>query len=229
MSAFFCPDFYGLAPIRRETVANHDGIRRMKSYELQHRDLVIIGSGMAAIRLVETLRRRGDRRSIAVLGAERSLPYNRIMLSPLLSGETAWQHLVSHPAEWYEQNAIDLHLGCAVSAIDCALQRVHCVGGFSLQYTDLVFATGSRAALPPLPGIELPGVSAFRDVDDVTRLQKAARAGRCRGRARRRAAGAGGGGGAGRARHARDAGASRGAIDESPARCDCRKLFAKRD
>lgn len=147
----------------------------MSGYGLSQRDLVIVGSGMAAIRLVETLRRRGDRRSIAVLGAERSLPYNRIMLSPLLSGETAWQHLVSHPTEWYEQNAVDLHLGCTVAAIDSSLRRVHCVDGFSLQYTDLVFATGSRAALPPLPGIELPGVSAFRDVQDVERLQKATR------------------------------------------------------
>lgn len=149
----------------------------MTGYALNHCDLVVIGSGMAAIRLVETLRRRGDRRSIAVLGAERSLPYNRIMLSPLLSGETAWQHLVSHPAEWYEQNNVDLHLGCAVGSIDRNLRRVHCVNGFSLQYTDLIFATGSRAALPPLPGIELRGVSAFRDVSDVERLQKAARQG----------------------------------------------------
>lgn len=149
----------------------------MTAYALGHRDLVVVGSGMAAIRLVETLRRRGDRRSIAVLGAERSLPYNRIMLSPLLSGETAWQHLVSHPAEWYEQNAIDLRLGCAVGSIDCALRRVHCTDGFSVQYTDLVFATGSRAALPPLPGIDLPGVSAFRDVGDVAHLQKIARQG----------------------------------------------------
>lgn len=149
----------------------------MTNYSLEQRDLVIIGSGMAAIRLVETLRRRGDRRSIAVLGAERSLPYNRIMLSPLLSGETAWQQLISHPADWYEQNGIDLHLGCTVSAIDRSLRRVHCANGFSLQYGDLVIATGSRAAMPPLPGIELPGVSAFRDVADVERLQRAARQG----------------------------------------------------
>ncbi len=149
----------------------------MNNCALQHRDLVVVGSGMAAIRLVETLRRRGDRRSIAVLGAERSLPYNRIMLSPLLSGETAWQHLVSHPAEWYEQNDIDLHLGCTVGSIDRDLRRVHCDNGTSLQYTDLVFATGSRAAMPPLPGIEMAGVSAFRDVQDVGCLQKAARLG----------------------------------------------------
>ena len=149
----------------------------MTQFSLEHRDLVVIGSGMAAIRLVETLRRRGDRRSIAVLGAEHSLPYNRIMLSPLLSGETAWQQLVTHPAEWYEQNGVDLRLGSPVASVDCALRRVHGACGFSLSYTDLVFATGSRAALPPLPGIDLPGVSAFRDVNDVTRLQKAARQG----------------------------------------------------
>ncbi len=147
------------------------------TYAIRHRDLIVIGSGMAAIRLVETLRRRGDRRSIAVLGAERSLPYNRIMLSPLLGGETAWQHLVSHPAEWYEQNAIDLHLGCSVKNIDPALRRVHCADGLSLSYTELVFATGSRAAMPPIAGVDLPGVSAFRNVDDVTHLQKSARQG----------------------------------------------------
>lgn len=146
----------------------------MERQALAHSDLVIIGSGMAATRLVETLRRRGDRRSIAVLGAERSLPYNRIMLSPLLSGETDWQQLVSHSAEWYEQQAIDLHLGRSVTRIDRNLCRVHCADGFSIGYSQLVLATGSRSALPSLPGIDLPGVSGFRDVVDVAKLQKAA-------------------------------------------------------
>ena len=148
----------------------------MERQTLAHSDLVIIGSGMAAIRLVETLRRRGDSRSIAVLGAERSLPYNRIMLSPLLSGETAWQQLVSHSADWYEQHAIELHLGRAVKNVDRGLRRVHCADGFSIGYSQLIFATGSRSALPPLPGIELSGVSGFRDVIDVAKLQKAASA-----------------------------------------------------
>lgn len=137
------------------------------------RDLVIVGSGMAAARLVDTLRRRGDRRSIVLLGAERSLPYNRIMLSPLLAGETDWQQLITRPAEWYEQHAVELRLGAAVVAIDRAQKIVRCADGADLQYAELVFATGSRAALPPLPGIDLPGVMAFRDFDDVTALQHA--------------------------------------------------------
>jgi nitrite reductase (NADH) large subunit len=146
---------------------------------VEHCDLAIIGSGMAATRLVETLRRRGDQRSIVVLGAERALPYNRILLSPLLSGEIDWQQVVSHPAEWYQQQRIELRLGHRVCGIDRATRRVDCErvdnrGSYSLGYRQLVFATGSRAALPELPGIDLPGVTAFRAMDDVAQLQQAA-------------------------------------------------------
>lgn len=136
-------------------------------------DLAIIGSGMAATRLVETLRRRGDRRSITLLGVERTLPYNRILLSPLLAGETDWQQLISHPAEWYAQQRVELRLGQPVAAIDRAARRLTCADGSTLEYHQLVFATGSRAAKPALPGIELPGVTGFRDFDDVARLQQA--------------------------------------------------------
>lgn len=144
---------------------------------MEHRDLVIIGSGMAATRLVATLRARGDRRSIILLGAERALPYNRIMLSPLLAGEAEWQQLVTHKAEWYAQQNIELHLGQAVVDVDTAQRSVRCADGYEVSYGDLVFATGSRSALPPLTGVDLPGVTGFRDFDDVTRLQRAAQSG----------------------------------------------------
>jgi nitrite reductase (NADH) large subunit len=132
---------------------------------------VIVGSGMAAARLVDTLRRRGDRRSIVLLGAERSLPYNRIMLSPLLAGEAEWQQLITRPAEWYEQHSVELRLGAAVIDVNRAQKIVRCADGAAVAYDELVFATGSRAALPPIPGIDLPGVMAFRNFDDVTALQ----------------------------------------------------------
>jgi len=140
---------------------------------VDYRDLVIIGSGMAAIRLVETLRRRGDRRSILLLGAERALPYNRILLSPLLGAEIDWQQLISHPAEWYEQQNIELRLGHDVSGIERDLRRVFCENGYSVEYGQLVFATGASAALPRLPGIDLNGVTVFRTVADVAQLQQA--------------------------------------------------------
>lgn len=142
--------------------------------DMQCCDLAIIGSGLAAIRLVETLRRRGDRRSIVVLGAERALPYNRILLSPLLGGEIDWQQVVSHPLEWYEQQGVELRLEHRVAGIDRATRRIDCENGYSLDYRQLVFATGSRAALPRIPSIDLPGVAVFREMDDVAQLQQAA-------------------------------------------------------
>lgn len=136
-------------------------------------DLVIIGSGMAAVRLVETLRRRGDRRSITLLGAERSLPYNRVLLSPLLAGETEWQQLISHDADWYAQQRIALRLGCAVTNVDVEARTVTCADGSRIAYGELVFATGAQPFTPAMPGIDLPGVTAFRHVDDVRLLQRA--------------------------------------------------------
>ncbi len=50
------------------------------------RRVVVVGSGMAATRLVEELvaRRTGD--TVTVLGDEPHAPYNRILLSALLEG-----------------------------------------------------------------------------------------------------------------------------------------------
>jgi nitrite reductase (NADH) large subunit len=140
-------------------------------------DLVIIGAGMAATRLLETLRARGDQRRITVFGEEHSLPYNRILLSPLLAGEQSWPALQSHDAEWYRRNNIDLRIGQRVVAVDCEKKRLRCADGSELGYRQLVFATGSRAALPPIAGIRLPGVSVFRNREDVEALRRAAQAG----------------------------------------------------
>lgn len=183
MSAFFLVESYLIeSPRCGGAVGRTAMVMTSAASDLRHGDqvveqcdLAIIGSGMAAIRLVETLRRRGDRRSIVVLGAERALPYNRILLSPLLSGEIDWQQVVSHPAEWYQQHDVELRLGHRVSGIDRAVQRIDCAENqYSLGYRQLVFATGSRAALPELPGIDLPGVTVFRAMDNVAQLQQAA-------------------------------------------------------
>jgi nitrite reductase (NADH) large subunit len=61
-----------------------------------------------------------------------------------------------------------------VVALDRAARILTCADGSTQAYRQLVFATGSRAARPALPGIDLPGVTGFRDVDDVARLQQAA-------------------------------------------------------
>ena len=60
--------------------------------------LVIVGNGMAAMRLVEELARRAlGRYAIAVVGEEPRLAYNRILLSSVLAQEISREQIELKP------------------------------------------------------------------------------------------------------------------------------------
>ncbi|MGM0701319.1 MAG: NAD(P)/FAD-dependent oxidoreductase [Pseudomonadota bacterium] len=133
--------------------------------------LVIVGNGMAGHRLVETLLAHPERPAhITVIGAEAAPAYNRILLSPLLAGEMERDALTLHNAEWYAEQGIELVLGERVETIDRAARQLTTDAGRRLGYDRLVLATGSNPARPPVPGLELPGVHVFRDLNDADAL-----------------------------------------------------------
>jgi len=137
--------------------------------------LVVIGNGMAGCRAVEEiLARDPNRYSIAIFGAEPRVNYNRIMLSPVLAGEKAFDDIVINPMGWYADNAIELISGDPVDHIDRATQTVIARSGRVEPYDRLVIATGSDPFIIPVPGHKLPGVVTFRDLDDVDRMVAAA-------------------------------------------------------
>lgn len=130
--------------------------------------LIIVGKGMAATRLVDELSQRAlGRYSIAVIGAEARLAYNRVLLSPLLAGEIGEPDIELKPAAWWKARGVSTIYGRSVEAIDRAARTVTLADGLSLPYGKLVLATGSKPLKPPFPGGELPGVATFRDTADV--------------------------------------------------------------
>ncbi|MCK2184260.1 NAD(P)/FAD-dependent oxidoreductase [Halomonas getboli] len=140
--------------------------------------LVIVGNGMAGQRLVEALvQRHGAPRRITLIGAEPCPAYNRILLSPLLAGEMEREALTLRAADWYAERGVELILGERVERIDRAARRLTTAGGREIAYDRLVLATGSTPALPPVDGLELDGVHAFRDLDDAAALTAAAERG----------------------------------------------------
>ena len=143
---------------------------------LEH--LVIVGNGMAGHRLVEALVKRPSLSlRITVIGEEPQPAYNRILLSPLLAGEMEREALTLRDADWYAEQQIDLILGERVTTIDRQSRRLTTDAGRTLDYDRLVLATGSRPAMPPIPGLELAGVHVFRDLNDAAALTRAAEAG----------------------------------------------------
>ena len=140
--------------------------------------LVVIGNGMAGCRAVEEiLGRDADRYSITIFGAEPRVNYNRIMLSPVLAGEKAFEDIVINAAEWYEDNGITLVSGDPVVQIDRVTQTIIAQSGRAEPYDRLLIATGSDPFIIPVAGKDLPGVVTFRDLDDVDKMLAAAQGG----------------------------------------------------
>ena len=145
---------------------------------MSSRRLVIIGNGMAATRLLDELVARDARRfAVTVIGEEAAAGYNRIMLSPWLAGEKSRSELITHPRDWYEQHGISLLGGDPAAAIDTDQQCVITESGARIDWDQLVIATGSRAAMLPIPGSRLGNVLCFRTLDDAQRMQQFARRG----------------------------------------------------
>ncbi|HEV7339316.1 MAG TPA: FAD-dependent oxidoreductase [Bosea sp. (in: a-proteobacteria)] len=130
--------------------------------------LIIVGKGMAATRLVDELSQRAlGRYSVAVIGAEPRLAYNRVLLSPLLAGEIAEPDIELKPAAWWQARGVSMLYGKPVTGIDRRARTVTLQDGLTLPYGKLVLATGSKPLKPPFPGGDLPGVATFRDTADV--------------------------------------------------------------
>ncbi|MEJ6009126.1 nitrite reductase large subunit NirB [Novosphingobium aquae] len=140
--------------------------------------LVVIGNGMAGCRAVEEILARDPARySVTIFGAEPRVNYNRIMLSPVLAGEKAFEDIVINGDDWYADNGITLVSGDPVVSIDRASQVVIAQSGRTEAYDRLLIATGSDPFIIPVPGKDLAGVVTFRDLDDVDRMLAAAEKG----------------------------------------------------
>ena len=143
--------------------------------------IVVVGGGMAAVRLSEHLA-GDDRFAVTVLADEASPPYNRILLSAVLEGTHAADALTLRSAEWYAEHGIDLRLGARVLEIDRDAREVALVDGQRVAFDRLVLACGSIPTLPPIRGLVRrdgtldPRVHAFRTLDDCRRLDEATRA-----------------------------------------------------
>ena len=141
--------------------------------------LVMVGNGMAGVRaLEELLKIAPDLYDITVFGAEPHPNYNRILLSPVLAGEQTLEEIVLNDWAWYLDNHITLHAGFTVNEVDRVRRVVHATDGkgqcVSTEYDRLIMATGSNPFILPIPGKDLQGVLAYRDIADTQAMIDAA-------------------------------------------------------
>jgi len=143
---------------------------------MMKKKLVMIGNGMAGVRAIEEiLAANPDMFDITIFGAEKHPNYNRIMLSPVLAGDTTIEDIILNDEQWYADNDITLHLGKRVKEIQRGYKKVIAEDGTEAEYDNLIIATGSSPFIIPIPGHDKEGVMGFRDIDDCDTMLEAAK------------------------------------------------------
>ncbi|AZY95792.1 NAD(P)/FAD-dependent oxidoreductase (plasmid) [Paracoccus sp. Arc7-R13] len=141
------------------------------------RKLVVIGAGMASGRMLEHLFDMAPGQwDVTLFNAEPRGNYNRLMLSPVLSGDKTYDQIVTHDDAWYAAQGVTCRFGESVTAIDRDARVVQGANG-PVPYDALVIATGSAPFIIPLPGHRLSGVVAYRDLEDTNAMIAASRPG----------------------------------------------------
>ncbi|MFK7868364.1 MAG: nitrite reductase large subunit NirB [Roseobacter sp.] len=130
--------------------------------------LIVIGAGMASGRVLEHLTEQAPGAfDITLFNAEERGNYNRIMLSPVLAGDKTYDEIVTHDDAWYKAAGVTCRFGERVANIDREAKTVTAPDGAVLPYDKLLIATGSDPFMIPLPGHDLDGVIAYRDLEDT--------------------------------------------------------------
>ena len=137
---------------------------------MTRKKLVVIGAGMASGRALEHLfEAEPEGWDVTLFNAEPRGNYNRIMLSPVLSGEKTYAEIVIHDDAWYAAHGVTCRFGERVIGIDRAARTVTGEKG-TVAYDKLLIATGSTPFIIPMPGHDLDGVIAYRDLEDTNRM-----------------------------------------------------------
>lgn len=123
--------------------------------------LAVIGGGIAAQALIESVRKLDKQVPITLFCGEPYLPYDRVRLTELVEKGATVDDLRLRPDDWYEDNAIECVLGERVTEFDPDNKRVT-VSGVQRTFAKVCMATGSEALVPPIEGIDRDGVFLYR-------------------------------------------------------------------
>ncbi|MGB1090695.1 MAG: FAD-dependent oxidoreductase [Oceanobacter sp.] len=130
-------------------------------------NIVVVGSGPVGVHFCNEMLRQNPDAQLHLIGEEPYEPYNRVVLSQLLYGEKTLEQ-IRLPLS--DDSRLTTHWHTRVTEIDSDKKQVLTNHGNQISYDKLILATGSRAHVPNLPGVNLPGVYCFRNLADAEAL-----------------------------------------------------------
>lgn len=134
-------------------------------------NIIIVGTGHAGAEAAIALRKNGFEGSILMVGRDTLPPYERPPLSKeYLLRKKSIEDIYIRPAKFWQEERIDLKLGTTICRVDALTHQVITDQGKTLQYDQLIWATGGDARRLSCVGASLMGVHSLRDKADVDRI-----------------------------------------------------------
>ncbi|MBA2920284.1 NAD(P)/FAD-dependent oxidoreductase [Sphingomonas sp. MAH-20] len=131
-------------------------------------NVLIVGSGHGGAQAAIMLRQSGFGGSLAIVGEEPELPYERPPLSKdYLAGEKGFERLLIRPERFWSERNVALLQGQRVLSVDPALHEVATDAGERIGYGTLIWAAGGRPRPLPCPGADCAAVHFVRNRADV--------------------------------------------------------------
>lgn len=134
-------------------------------------DVIIVGAGHSGAHAAAVLRQRGFIGSIAIVGREPELPYERPPLSKeYLAGEKPFERMLIKPAQFWTDKNIDLFVSFDVARVSPEHHTIISTTGVQLRYGQLIWAAGGEARPLTCDGAGLNGIHSIRNREDADRL-----------------------------------------------------------
>jgi len=122
---------------------------------------VIVGNGVASVGAIEGIRKLDKEGNIVVVSEENTPTYGRPLISYFLAGKIGLDRMSLRPDGYYEKNNVELKLGSRVVGLDTGSKTLALSNGESVSYDKLLLATGGVPFMPPIKGLEGPGIYNF--------------------------------------------------------------------
>ncbi len=131
---------------------------------------IIIGGSAAAISAVESIRSLDKDSQIDLFSDEETPLFSRVLLPYYVAEELSKPLLNFRTADFFEENRITAHMGVKVTKLNAAAKTIKAADGKEYAFDKLLLATGGKAIVPPIPGVDKEGISTLKTMADAEKI-----------------------------------------------------------
>ncbi|MBU1150586.1 MAG: FAD-dependent oxidoreductase [Proteobacteria bacterium] len=131
---------------------------------------IIVGGSAAAISAVESIRSLDHESRIDLFSDEETPLFSRVLLPYYVAEELSKPLLNFRTSDFFDEKMVTPHMGVKVTDVNPKDKTIKAADGKEYAFDKLLLATGGKAIVPPIPGIDKEGISTLKTMADAEKI-----------------------------------------------------------